>query len=201
MPVNKIAIIAVTIILTACAGRHVELPINDFMQVVEQKKAGVFAKTIGKINYTLQYKPLDYVIVRELREDVSDKKKMDEIKKEYGKFDYYTLEITIDEFKDEILKYNVRSENDYAERVKYYAFKFQNDLKMIQEGDTVNCTSYHFERNYGLSPKIRFLLAFQKANDLKERTFICNEPFLGNSVVKINLDPNLLKDIPSLKLN
>ena len=72
---------------------------------------------------------------------------------------------------------------------------------MVQGKDTLNCTAYHFERNYGLSPNVRFLLAFQKADDNKDRTFICNEPYLGNSHVNITIDPQSIKEIPTLKLN
>lgn len=201
MRVNKLLFAGLVFVLAGCMGKkYGDLPLSEFMNVIEQKQTGIFSKTIENINYILQYKPLDYVMIREMNEDINDEKKFKTLKKEYGKFDYYTLEISIEDFKEEILKYNLKTDGEYSERVEYYAFRFQNDLKMVQEKDTFPCAAYHFERNYGLSPKVRFLLAFKRGDDSKERTFICHESYLGNSTVKINIDPNSLKEIPTLKM-
>jgi len=200
--VNNLVVLIIGLTFALCKNRElVELPVKEFVEAVETKSSGIFSKTIGDITYSLQYKPLDYVILRELKEDKNNTDKYKELIKEYGQYEYYTLELKANEFNDEILKYNLHSEKDYEDRVKYYAFKFQDDLTLIQDNDTSHCLSYHFERNYGLSPKVKFLLGFKKLNDEKDRVFVCNEPFLGNSIVKINIDPQELKRIPKLKLN
>lgn len=199
---SKLAKVFLLFALFGCKGRHgIELNAEEYISSVEKEAPVVFSKTIDNIHYNLLYKPVEYVMLRELREDIGEEGKWEEMKAEYSKYEYYTFEIDIDEFNEEILKYNLKSEEEYAERVNYYAFKFQNDLKLVQDKDTLACSGFHFERNYGLSPKVRFLLSFKKTDINKERTFVCNENYLGNSTVKINIDPRRFEESPTLKLN
>ncbi|MGZ3884392.1 MAG: hypothetical protein ACXVP0_11730 [Bacteroidia bacterium] len=177
----------------SCIGKkHAELP---GVSGSTDEHSGFYSKIVKNISYKLQYKPLEQMLLAATDgKPVSDTEKK-ELEKEYGRYEYYTLEIGIEHFNSEIMKYNLQSAEDYEERVNYYAFQFQNDLSLVVDKDTLPCLSYHFERNYGIAPNARFLLAFNKCDESKKRTFVCNEKYLGNSTVKLAIAPGDLKDI------
>lgn len=178
-----------------------ELTRDNYTKEINQKKHGYYVKTINKIDYMLLYKPLDYIILNENRNREINSSEMDALRKDYGKMEYYTLEINIENFNDEILKYKIQSPTEYNERVDYYAFKFQNDITMEQDNKKYPCRAYHFERNYGLSPKAKFVLAFDKMNDDKNRTIVINEKYLGSGIIKYTITPADIEKLPILKLN
>lgn len=196
-----ISAIALFLLFGCTSKKQTALSADELVQAVNEKKEGVFSKTIGNIIYKLQYKPLDYVMLLATKDQSMSEAEKKELEAEYARYEYYTLELGIKDFTGEILKYNLQSNEDYEERVKYYAFKFQDDLSMVVGKDTLPCLNYHFERNYGIAPNARFLLAFNKQPDTEQRTFICNEKYLGNSTVKLAITPDDLAGIPTLKQN
>lgn len=198
---NFLCLIAVVFLFSCAKNKKMELPIDDFVKAINNKEVGLFSKTIGEVKYTIQYKPADYMVLQETKNRTITKSELTELRKEYENFEYYTLEIAIKDFQDEVLKYNLHSQEEYGERLNYYAFHFQENIWLAQGEDTLTNVNYHFERNYGLAPNVKFLLAFSKADDTKSRTFICNEKYLGSGIVKINIAPEDLKEIPKLKIN
>lgn len=183
--------------LVACnLNSKKQLEADEYIQEIKTGQTNVIKKSMGDINYSLIYKPADYVMLSENKDVV--KSNIEELKKEYGKLEYYTLELTINNFNDEILKYKVQSPEEYNAKVDYYSFKFQNDICEIIDRDTLRCVSYHFERNYGISPKIRFNIAFQSSLSDNDRTVSINDKYLGTGPVKITFSKKELNNLPEL---
>ena len=200
--INLGLVFLISFVLMSCQIQDKkELTKEAYTKEINEKKNGFFTKKINKVEYMLLYKPLDYMIINENKNRDISSLEMDSLRKEYGSMEYYTLEINIEDFKDEILKYKILSPVDYNERVDYYAFKFQNDISMEQDGKKYLCKAYHFERNYGLSPKAKFILAFDKMDDKKNRTIEINEKYLGSGIIKYTITPEDLEKLPILKLN
>lgn len=203
MKAKSNTILLLSILITACtsASHKSFVEKDELINMVNNKSTGIYSKTINGIKYAIQYKPSDYMALQEMQDKTLDNNELKKLIEEYNKYEYYTFEISIDGFTDEILKYQLKTTDEYTERLNYYAFKFQNDINLIQETDTLTTVNYHFERNYGLAPNVKFLLAFKRADDSKDRTFVCNEKYLGSGIVKINITPDDLKEIPKLKIN
>jgi len=170
---------------------------EDYVQELKKDASSVISKTIGDITYSLIYKPLDYMVLTEAKDPTEAE--YIELKKEYSNLEYYTLEIMIKDFNDEILKYRTPSQEEYAQKVEYYSFGFQKDIFEIIDRDTLPCVSYHFERNYGISPKIRFNLAFASSASEMDRTVYINNPYLNTGPVKMTFMKKDLNNLPVLK--
>lgn len=170
---------------------------EDYIAGLKSETANVLTKTIGDVTYNLIYKPADYVMLMENKN--LNKELFDSIKGDYRKMEYYTLELVISNFNDEILKYKTGSPEEYNQKVDYYSFRFQQDVFEVIEKDTLRCMSYHFERNYGISPKIRFNLAFAASVSEADRTVYINDRYLGTGPVKMTFSKKDLDNLPELK--
>ena len=195
---NKCIVILFLIVTVACkTGSKQQYDKEDYVAGLKNEKTNVLSKTIGDVTYNLIYKPADYVMLMENKN--LNKELFDSIKNDYRKMEYYTLELVINNFNDEILKYKTRSPEEYSEKVDYYSFRFQQDVFEVIEKDTLKCTSYHFERNYGISPKIRFNLAFASSVSEADRTIYINDKYLGTGPVKMTFSKKDLNNLPELK--
>lgn len=200
MGINKSSILFFIVVLLGCNKSNTKnLDKAEFVEEMGKVNSNYIDKTIGDITYRLIYKPADYVLVAENKGSTDIELK--ELAGDYKKFEYYTLEIMINGFNDEILKYKTESQEQYASKVDYYSFKFQNDISELIGNDTVLCTSYHFERNYGISPKIRFNIAFPTSELEADRTICINEKYLGTGPVKFVFSKKDLDNLPTLNLN
>jgi hypothetical protein len=164
-----------------------KLSVADFKAWVEDKENGLrVEKTIGEFTYTLQSKPLEYVALLDLEKDKVSKPELTEKMEEFSGMDYFTFQISTDS-QQELLKKNLETTNDYYNRINYFSFEMQKDLKLIEGSDTVNCELFHFERVYGLAPYARFVLGFPKSQSGQEKTFYYNEKIFGSGRIYLTI--------------
>ena len=190
--------------LAACRPQHRPAEVlerDEYVQAYAKQQVGTSSKKIGAVGYSLMYMPTDYMVLKENRGRDLTAPVLKSLRRDYEDQEYYILEMSIDGFHDELMKYKVQSPEEYAARVDYYAFKFQQDIVMVQGEDSIPCSVYHFERNYGLSPKARFILGFYKPAPAKDRTIVCHERYLGTGPVKFTLAAADMAELPTLKLN
>lgn len=174
-----------------------ELLQEDYINEIKNNASLIQEKKIGSISYKLVYKPAEYVMLKENKNIKSEDFKNSLI--QYKKMEYYTLEISIKDFNDEVMKYQTASESEYSEKLDYYNFKFQQDIFQVIGNDTTYCQAYYFERNYGLSPKIRFNFAFDASTRQDNRTICVDEKYLNSGTLKFVIDYNTIKALPNLK--
>jgi len=157
-------------------------------------------KEIADITFSLKYKPAEFVACME---QTSDNETTDSIKKsveELDGLDYYDFKIKLTSGGGELLKYQVSSPGDYNNRVTYFAFNMQDDIRLIDGKDTFNCCIFHFERAYDVIPYATFLLAFPKSKSpLSEKTFIYQDRIFNKGVIKFTYTQEDLSQIPKLK--
>ena len=117
----------------------------QYMSWVENKENGLkVEKKIGEITFTLQYKPLEYVALLDLHKEQLNKQELEKKMDEYSSLQYFTFQISADT-QQELLKKDVKGADDYANRINYFSFEMQKDLKLIENTDTLNCELFHFE--------------------------------------------------------
>lgn len=138
-----------------------------------------YQKSIGEFKYYLKFTPLDYIILKEFGDSVS-KKDFIERKNEISDFDYFTFVISIQNFKDEPLRFNLTNQEDYYKRLSYLANEIGKDLKYFNGVDTVDCSIFHFERTFGVSQYLTVNLAFEKSNGKMDRVLFFEDHLFNN---------------------
>jgi hypothetical protein len=85
----------------------------------------------------------------------------------------------------------------------------QEDFFLLEGKDTLPCRISHFERAYGLQPKAKIVLAFDKRKTYlkktdektdSDKTLIFYDKVFGAGIVKLRIEKDVLNSIPQLKL-
>jgi len=191
-----------------------KLNVKEYVTRVEDAENGIKAnKTIGNFTYSVLYKPYEYLALLELKKDSLTQQKIKEKTKEYDGYQYFTFRITSEKQTDELLKVNLKSENEYYARLEYFSFNMQNDIKLIEGTDTLNCVLFHFERIYGLAPYATFILGFpltetegriqdeKKEMIYTDKTILYTDKVFGGGNVYITIKAENLNSVPELVIN
>lgn len=180
--------------------------INDYISWFAKEETGfVKRKQLNNLTYTVQYRPVDLMIINELKTlNNPQKDDIDSLKKNYGHSKYFLLEISPDnkgQNSGNLIKNFSTDYESYKEIVEELAFNIQEQVELIIEGDTLAPRIYHYEQGYELSSNQRFLFAFQTKEKIKanEMTFIYNDHLFGSGRLKFQFN---LKNsnIPSLPI-
>jgi len=120
-----------------------------------------------------------------------------EAQKEYAKQSSFLLELKVLGYHDEMLKYEMGNLDQYYQRIEYYSFNVNEDIRLITNSDTIVCSQHHFERTYGLAPTIRLNLQFPIPEEqLVANKFITLE-FLDRvyeqGIVNFKIEPDHIK--------
>lgn len=172
---------------------------TEFVQWTETEVEFKATKKLGDFMYTLQMISSDQMAMQELRGDLSNKAKFDEAKSHYSELLYFKLNISNDKHQGELLKFNLESQAEYSERIKYCAFNFNKDLELITGIDTVPCALHEYERTFNLQTGLNFLLAFPKRDFKKGATVALQDRLFENGIIKFFFKKSI-NDLPYFKI-
>lgn len=175
--------------------------INDFIN--EEKEKQTTSKKIKEVNYNLRYISNEQMALKDVT-DISkiSQTQFDSLVKNYDSLLFFNLEISIDNFTDDILKYNLGGdmETNYSRLVEYYSFKMQHDICLVQnEKDTIPCVLYHYERNYGISSKTNVMIGF-KPKTLSNLVLVYDNKHLKTGTVKFQIEEKNSVNQPHIKI-
>ena len=173
--------------------------------LADKEKKNNYETKIQEVNFKLRHISGEEMALREFGDLPKATQAMfDSAAKAYEGKLYFRLEISIDGFNEELMHYRPDasgSEAAFEERVSYYSFGMQKDICIVvAEKDTIPCTMYHYERNYGVSPNNRFMLGFE-ASALKNAVLVYDNPYLPTGTVKFALSEQDLSSHPQIKIN
>lgn len=172
----------------------------DYLKWVESEDGLRATKKIEKIEFQLQLTPSNYLVLKENLDSLNDfsESKLIASTKTYDELQYFKLRISIDEFHDEIIKYNIRNDNEYEERVKYFSFYMQNNFKLIDGIDTLPCVMFNYERTFNLTPNSNFQIAFPSTLNKASKTLVYDDIYLGTGKVMLTINKEKIKLIPKI---
>jgi len=178
---------------------------KKYIKWVENESNGLkVSKKINHFIYQVQYKPVQYIAIREalsegkINNDIINKKL-----RELGQYYYFTVQISSEDGKTPMLKYNLKSTGEYYQRLNYFVSYAQSDFTLLNGYDTIPCTLYHFEENYNLTPFNRMVIGFENPNNkavMKDLTLIFNDNILNTGIVEFTIESKKIKKIPKLKI-
>lgn len=158
-------------------------------------------KPVGELVYTLQYCPVDYLILRE-QDTLPNEKQIAERRKALLGAEYYHLRIGTKN-KSDVMQYGLPTSQDLIRRSDQLNFEFQQAIFLLAGNDTLPCAIYQFENSYGLSPDIVVNLGFQtNPNTIgQKRELYINDNVFGTGPLYLSLDKNALQATPQLRLH
>jgi hypothetical protein len=158
-------------------------------------------KIIDDMIFTVQYKPVEYIICVEERQAQLKGSLVKQRASELSDMQYYDLKITVKNGEGELLKHNLASAGQYNQRANYFAFNMQNDIQLIEGNDTLPCSLFHFERAYDITPSAVFLLGFPVTvhSSEQDKTFIIFDRIFNKGLIKFTYSINKIKNLPRLK--
>jgi hypothetical protein len=167
-----------------------------YVEWIEDKTNGIkIEKTIEGFTYSVMYKPVEYVALLDLKKASVAKQELQNKIEEYNGLQYYTFKITTPD-EGELLKKKLTNTNDYYSRIQYYSFEMQKDLKLIEGTDTLDCVLFHFERTYGVSPDITFVVGFPLTENKFDKTLLYDEKIFGAGKIFLTVQSKNYKKIP-----
>jgi hypothetical protein len=185
-------------VVTACSKTPSLLNDKEYVNWMDSdQNKTCMVKEIGDFEFTILYKPIDYVIALENRGKNYSNDSILKRKKELEGFQYYTFKIK--SLKDnEFIRTGILSENEYYERLEYFVSTAQDNMMILEGKDTIPCAMYHFERNYGISPYSKMVLSFEERDSLNmnDKIFIYNDKKLGVGKIAIKINASDIKDLP-----
>lgn len=197
----NLLLLSILLSVTHCGNFPVELTTQEMINWVQNKNNGLIqTKEIGDIGFTVKYKPTDYLIARDILNGY-DSDNYDTLKKKYDGLEFVDIKIyPTDPLIGDLMKYNASSIQDYQSKVYYYSFTFQDDIKLIRNGQENPCVLFNFARDHGLSPELNFVLAFERTNLNGDTKIQVNDKVFGNGLINFIIKSKDIKNLPSLKI-
>ncbi len=169
----------------------------DYIQFVSDKEGPCYSvQTLNEIEFQMKFVPDDLQILNSNEE--LDQNLYEELKQEYKNIAFFTLDIKTKNSSD-LLKYNLVEQEEYFQRIEYYSFRIKNDLYLATETDTIHPILYHFERDYGLTPRVKVNLAFESQDSIFNDKIIYYDRIFNKDYIYFSFDE--LDDLPQLSLN
>lgn len=158
----------------------------------------LYDKQVGNFQFSVKYIPSEFMALSESGTAVSPEKHAHDLQ-EYTGLYYILFKIRARDDKDILTSLSSSSEA-YQKLVRYFSFDIQEDLVLVENGDTLTCVLANFERTYGVSPYCTIMAGFEKKSDHKEihhdLTFIYKDRVLQTGPVKLLIPAKDLAAIP-----
>ncbi len=171
----------------------------DYAGFIKEEKNGL-KKTVAidGWEYTIQYRPYEYILLQE-HDEIAKRKRKEELKGTAC----FTIKIKRADNSISPLRYNLESRDDYDKRLNYFLNGAAKDIKLLyNDVDTLYPVAYEFENNYNLTPEETMLVGFTLPNkdvSPKENMQLSfNDQVFKNGIIKVKIKKEDLNNIPNL---
>lgn len=190
--------VAVCLAVVGCAPS--ELAPEELIAFVENPDNRLRqAREAGDYRFELQYKPSDYVALKETSRAAFSPAEHAERTRELGSIVQFNLRLQ-HSHENDFLSSSNEDPQDYFDRLEYYSLFANENMLLVTGSDTLYPSLYHFEHTYNLAPYNTVVLGFEHPAPLSsDLTFIYDDHVLGTGPVKFSLDIQDLEAIPALK--
>jgi len=160
-------------------------------------------KTVGQVDYTFKLLTPELMALKAAYDNNHrfDAGKYRQRLEELKGYLYVNIDMQVNEGRTSVTKYQVKSAADYQQRVMYYEFYAQHDIRLVSKGVEIPAASYQYENHLDLMPYNTLLLAFPMQGDTEDFQVVFNDRALNNLFVKATFHKKDLNSLPNLTLN
>ena len=175
------------LVISSCTSKEQTLTKKEYVQWVQNPQNGLRKKKdISDYHFEVIHKTPEYMSIQGV-------KNID------PEMESYELQIASNNPSVTAMDLGVTDMGQYQDKVNYFAFDFQRDIRLVVDGDSIYPTHFHFERTYDIKPYVSFDIAFKKQDLEKERTIYINGTRLGVGPLKFKFKD--IKNTPKLKID
>lgn len=195
---RKPSLFLLSLLLAACQSSQLSAP--AYAAWVREHRADLTTTaTAQPITASLTYLPADWLAVNEAGAEHPEQIAV--ARREYEGLEYYRLRVAAASGQGDLLQLDAGSTNTYYQRVQYFSFGLQQDLRLLAGQDTLPCRLFHFERNYGAAPYADFMLGFEdKGGNKWDRVLIYHDRVFTDSLIQLVIPAENIDQVPTLKL-
>ncbi len=155
-------------------------------------------KSIGEYSFAVQYKTAEYALIQEQGISPGDSA-WSELKNEFNGNLHFTFRITSLAGNDPMVNTS-NYDGNYEQNLQYFSFAAQHDFFLINGQDTLSCKNYLFERTYGMSPNLTFIMAFDTISQVASDglRFVYYDKAFGKGPIQFHYSQETLSNIPKL---
>ena len=182
-------------VFSSCAR---ELSPLAYVQYVEQIGNGLKHEIVtGNLKLTLQYKPSDYILIQELKQEKITQKEYQTALDNQGKgFIYFNLKMSSINLKNQI------SDLSNNEETKLFLTnEFRESIKLTINKIEYPCSIYYLETGMGVFPHSTALIGFEVDRKNKENISLnLFQNQILNQPITFSIQEESINNIPALKL-
>lgn len=198
MGINYIFLLVV--IFSSCNQKKILKP-EKWLQEIENE-SNSYRKTIvtGDLIYTFQYKPHEYIAMKEVSSLDILKLTLAERKRKLAKTVWFNIYIKSKHDNINPLKRNASGNGEYEQRLNYFLVNAEKNFSLKYNGVEMQMASYFFENNYGLTPSDAMIIGFYIPDEIPSKELILEyeDKLYDNGILKIKLTTDDLLNIPTL---
>lgn len=182
-----------------------------YVKAVEQKDNGLRQEMVIEekgIRFETQFRPPLYSALKEMGTENFDDEELQKLKKDYEQTIWFEFKIAAKDNDYDVLKGSL-TPSEYTERLKYLSGAAKQDFSLrLNEGDTLPCAFYHFERTYNMTPYNTLLLGFDRAladkSGLalkKDIELIYNDKLFEAGRISFSIDHSQIKNFTEVNID
>jgi hypothetical protein len=175
------------LVLSACREK---LAPDQYVAWIQDYDHGLHAKReYGDYIFDAQFQPADFFKLTDAHpaSPVSDSLAMQ----------YYLLKISCKDTSQDPIRYHISNASEWQQRIYYYAYLFQNDIYLEENGVKYPCVLYHFEQS-DISTQRIIALGFETpAHGAGTSTILIESQQFGSLPLRIEI---VKEKIPELKV-
>ncbi len=197
--------------MSSCSGVVTKCGPVDYLNWINNPENNLIAKTKSQdYTFSLQYRPVSYLSLLEAGSENVSPEIIDSLEQSFAGQQQFLFHVALSDGNSDWLNSSTQRFNDYEEQIKYLSFSMQNDFKLVRHKDTIDCSMFHFERDYGIRPFGTFLIGFpdetndnevnDPTNDINSLKVIYTNSAFGDEIIEFPFSYSDINKIPTLKL-
>jgi len=192
------------LLLTSVFSCKKALRPHEYAAYVESADHGLVHKSsVSGMEYVMQYRPYEYVILRENISGFTDGTYVARLRSLKGTA-WFNISFRLVDGSMSPLRFNLKSREEYDQRYSYYLNQAVQDIRLVfDRKDTIKPMSYLFENNYNLTPQETIVVGFDLPRGIDYPTSdmqLCFEDVVfKNGIIKSLFKSDDLNNIPKLK--
>lgn len=144
----------------------IETPNSYMKKVIDSSSGYIQVHEFGEVKLKVRYQSPEELCIKQTMGRDSEFLDVSQLKKEFDQSMDFELEILLPSATNDLTKV-AGSTMAYQELVNYLAFGIQEDLTLSIDEAIIKCDFVHFERNYGISPKVVLQFGFHKKETIQ----------------------------------
>jgi hypothetical protein len=150
--------------------------------------------------YTLTFVPTEVQLIRYSNNRKMTKEEVNEFLKTFEKGIDFRLSInSLENGRVEFLKSIGTNDKTYEDRIKYYSFELQHDIRLVEGDSEFAATDYIFERSFDIKPNGNIQFSFNREKLKENSKIIIEDNGFSESLIEFSFSSKTLNKRPKLK--